>query len=188
MRKNNPTSDYDGISVSVCVLEHFMYAWWSYLTHKRKLMLYTYMYNTDLTLSDPEDLFPPHTNTPTDGFPVSLTSNLASNARSWRLAPMHRQKTHTCSQAFTNKRIHTHTRVPPPFSGSGLSPVLICAVISVSRACLGTGRLGSPSLARRDNSYFPFDVFVFLSISINLQFMWSGWGVCCKSRHCVAVC
>lgn len=150
-------------------------------------MLYTYMCNTALTLSDPEDLFPPHTNTPTDGFVVSLTSNLASNARSWRLAPMHRQKpTHVLKLSQTNASIHT--RIPPPFSGSGLSPVLICAVISVSRACLGTGRLGSPSLARRDNGYFPFDVFVFLCISINLQFVWSGWGVCCKSRRCVAVC
>ena len=99
-----------------------------------------------------------------------------------------RKPTHVLKLSQTSASIHTHTRVPPPFSGSGLSPVLTCAVISVSRACLGTGRLGSPSLARRDNSYFPFDVFVFLSISINLQFMWSGWGVCCKSRHCVAVC
>lgn len=57
---------------------------------------------------------------------------------------------------------HTHPRTSkPPFSEPGLSPVLISAVISVSRACLGTGRLGSQSGAKRDNSCFPLDVICF---------------------------
>lgn len=135
-----------------------------------QLILFTYLYNVDLTSNDPAAILSPtHTNTHThivicaklDCWSLSLPRKPGSKVMTrhahtfciFFCLPVFRVFTKKETQ---KKQQHAYMH-PTLHHQSGFSPMLICTVISVSsRVCLGTPRLGSQSLAKRDNGYLLF--------------------------------